>query len=77
MEGLESSMKVKEQPIEEIKRLCQEVDKLRQEKTERKKAEERKHTFKEVEAMNTKMETFVYTSERLSPLYTHTALFSP
>ncbi len=45
--------------------------------TERKRAEERKHTFKEVEAMNTKMETFVYTSERLSPLYTHTALFSP
>jgi PAS domain S-box-containing protein len=32
-------MKVKEQPIEEIKRLRQEVAKLRQEKTERKKAE--------------------------------------
>jgi len=39
VEGLESSMKVKEQPIEEIKRLRQEVAKLRQEKTERKKAE--------------------------------------
>ena len=33
-------MKVKEQPIEEIKRLRQEVAKLRQEKTERKQAEE-------------------------------------
>ena len=34
-------MKVKEQPIEEIKRLRQEVAKLRQEKTERKQAEEK------------------------------------
>ena len=39
MEGLESGMKVKEQPIEEIERLRQEVAKLRQEKTERKQAE--------------------------------------
>ena len=39
MEGLESSMKVKEQPIEEIERLRQKVDKLRQEKTELKQAE--------------------------------------
>ena len=41
MEGLESSMKVKEPPIEEIERLPQEVAKLRQEKTVRKQAEEK------------------------------------
>ncbi len=41
MEGLEGSMKVKEPPIEEIKRLRQEVAKLRQEKTERKQAGEK------------------------------------
>ncbi len=47
MEGLESSMKVKEQPIEEIKRLRQEVAKLRQEKTERKRVEEKLHASEE------------------------------